>query len=70
MRYLWLNNNDSPKDITDLTLLTESCFFQKVFDVNKFKGVYSHKPRRCLEKPRWVSMLKSWEGSESLDLTR
>lgn len=70
MRYLWLNNNDSPKDITDLTLLRESCFFQKVFDVNKFKGVYSHKPRRCLEKPRWVSMLKSWAGSESLDLTR
>ena len=64
MQYLWRNSNDGPKNITELTLLRNTCSFPKVFDVIGFSGIYKYKPKLCLERARWVSMLKSWEGSE------
>ena len=66
MQYLWRNSNDGPKNITELRLLRNTCSLLKVFDVNTFAGIYKHKPKLCLDKPRWDSKLKSWQGSEKL----
>ena len=63
MQHLWMNSDDGPKTITKLTTLNTTCSLPKIFDVDKFEGFYKHKPKLCLEKPRWIS--GSWEGSES-----
>ena len=63
MQHLWMNSDDGPKKITKLTTLNTTCPFPKIFDVNKLSGIYEHKPKFCLERPRWIS--GSWEGSEN-----
>ena len=66
MRRLSMNSGDGPKPITPVTLLSDACPLPKVFDVDKveLEGVYKFSPKLCLEKPRWVSSLKSWQGAQ------
>ena len=59
MQQLWVNSNDTPKNTTKLTLLKNTCPLAKIFDVNRFQGIYKFKPRLCIDRPRWVTGIKS-----------
>lgn len=65
MPHLWKNSSDGPNNIPPVTLLKDTCLLPKIFDVDKFQGVFKHKPKLCLDRPRWTTGLKSWSGAQN-----
>ena len=63
MPRLWKNSNDAPKNITPVTLLRATCDGPKVFDVSKFRGIYRHEPKPCIEGFNWGPI--PWRSKEN-----
>ena len=62
MRRFWRRSNDSAKEVTSLTEISQSCDKQNVFNISLMGEPYKFELRPCIENPQWTPDETMWLG--------